>query len=165
MSKDFTDYVAIGRELVQARDTNSWALGDLLVDATRELDIKPGRPTDPDALTLGDMAREWDVETARASAWLSNAEFYPANVRTFPLSWSHYDLARRHADGKLDNALELLDRAAAQAFGIRDFRRYVKGEYFEGPVSKEELPARLRALIPASVGSVWIVIRQDKEAA
>jgi hypothetical protein len=163
--RDFGDYVTEGRELLASRNTNSWQLGDLLVDAVRDLEIKPGRPTDENAITLSDLAREMDVETPRASEWLSVAQFYPANVRTAECSWSHYNMARRASNGSAANALELLATAQALHLGIAAFRRYIKGEYFEGYVERHELPPRLQAILPSAAPGVWVVMKRAQEAA
>ncbi len=163
MNREFLDYVAEGRELLSTRNSNSWLLGDLLVEAVRDLDIKPGRPTDPDATTLGDLAAAWDVETPRASEWLSVASFYPDNIRTNELSWSHHNAARRASNGKQDNALELLAMAQDLHLGIAAFRRYLKGEYFEGYVERHELPARLQAVLPGSAPGAWLVMKRAEE--
>jgi hypothetical protein len=163
--KEFIDYVSEGRELLQSRNDNSWALGDLLVSAVVDLSIKPGRPTDPEATTLGDLAREMDVETPRASEWLSVAAFYPSNVRTISVSWAHYNAARRASRGdtdeqKRDNALELLETGAALAMGITKFRSWLKGEWYHGYIERAHLPPHLQAVIPNDAKGAAITLKR-----
>lgn len=155
---DFEDFVAAGVELIQARDTNAYALGDLCV----EFEVKVGRPNDPDAPTLSDLAHAWDVDTPRVSEWRNVARFYPPNVRTRELSWTHYNMARRASNGSLDNALELLDTADRLHMGVRAFRRYLDGTYYEGEIAHGELPARLQAIVPAGV-KLWVVLRRWRD--
>jgi len=159
MKKDFSDFVTEGRDLMQARDKNSWRLGDLAC----EFEITVGRPTEPDAPTLGDLAHEWDASTQRVSEWRNTADFYPTDARTFDLTWTHYNQARRAADGDLDNALELLDMAVGLHMGTRAFERYIKGIYFEGAVKIGELAAGLQAMIPGGVKEVWLVVKRNEE--
>lgn len=157
---DFIDYVALGRALMQARNTNSWALGDLAVD----FEIKVGRPSDEDAPTLSDLASAWDVETPRVSEWRSVAAFFPGNLRMNELSWSHHNLARRASGGDLEQALELLRIAAVMNMGVSAFRRYCAGMYFEGPVAVDALPIELQMLVPDGESLVWLTFGRDKRA-
>lgn len=160
MGKDFGDFVDEGRELMQARDTNAWALGDLAC----EFEITVGRPKDgdKDVPTLSDLAREWDASTQRVSEWRNVASFYPTHVRTFDLTWSHYNQARRASDGDLNNALELLDMAVRLKMHVREFERYIKGIYFEGLVKVDQLAAGLRAMLPDSAREVWVTIKRNE---
>jgi len=159
--REFVDFVAAGCQLVARRDNNAWELGDLCVDAVRELGIKPGRPTDPDAVTLSSLAAAWDVGTPRVSEWHAVADFYVSNVRTYEgLTWTHYNMARRASGGSLENAQELLSDAVNKHLGVNAFRRYLRGEYFEGEVAYRELPPRLQALVPDKTLQVWVVIRE-----
>jgi len=158
MDKDFSDFVDEGRELMQARDRNSWLLGDLAC----EFEIEIGRPSDADAPTLGDLAREWDASTQRVSEWRNCSAFYPTDARRFDLTWTHYNRARRAADGEIDNALELLEMAVRLHMGTRAFERYIKGIYFEGPVKIGELAVGLQAMIPGGVKDVWLVVKRNE---
>lgn len=152
--KEFSDFVDAGRQLIQKRDNNAWELGDLAVD----FEVTVGRPTDPGAPTLSDLAREWDVDTPRVSEWRNVAKFYPANVRTFEdLSWGHYNQARRASDGDLENALELLADAQRIHLGIRAFHRYVSGMYYEGEWNGP-LPEWLQALVPHGA-KLWVTVK------
>jgi hypothetical protein len=157
VERDFTDFVAEGRDLMQARDRNSWGLGDLAC----EFEVTIGRPGDPDAPTLGDLAHEWDASTQRVSEWRNTAGFYPTGARTFDLTWTHYNQARRAADGELDNALELLEMAVKLHMGTRAFERYIKGIYFEGPVKIGELAVGIRAMLPGDIKEVWLVVKKN----
>lgn len=157
---DFIDYVDQGRALLDTRNANSWALGDLAVD----FEVKVGRPSDEDAPTLADLASAWDVETPRVSEWRSVAAFFPGNLRMNELSWSHHNLARRASGGDLEEALELLSVAQAQHMGVAAFRRYCAGLYFEGPVAVEDLPRALRLLVPDGDGEVWLTFGRMKDA-
>jgi hypothetical protein len=152
---EFSDFVAAGLPLIKARDSHSWALGDLAVD----FDIKLGRPDDPDAPTLGDLAREWNVSSQRVSEWRNVSAFYPTDARTFDTTWEIYNMARRASNNSLDNALELLDKAVSQAMTVASFRRYLKGIYFEGPIPTDQLPLRLHGLVPSGVTEVWAVFK------
>jgi len=157
---EFPDFVAAGLPLIKARDTNSWALGDLLVQAVQTLDIQPGRPRDPDALTLGDLASAWDVDTRRVSEWLAVARFYPLNLRTFgDCRWRHYNLARRAADGDLETACDYLQKAVELHFGVRAFERWLNGVYWEGPVARHELPDKIQLALPGEA-DVWVTVRK-----
>jgi len=158
MDKDFSDFVSEGRGLMQARDRNSWGLGDLAC----EFEVTVGRPGDPDALTLSDLAGEWDASTQRVSEWRNCSAFYPTDARTFDLTWTHYNQARRAAGGELDNALELLEMAVKLHMGTRAFERYIKGIYFEGPVKIGELAVGLQAMIPGGVKEVWLVVKRTE---
>jgi hypothetical protein len=159
--RDFTDFVSEGRTLMQARDKNSWGLGQLAWD----FEITVGHPSDPDAPTLGDLAREWDASTQRVSEWRNCYGFYVkegTDARKFDLSWSHYNQARRASEGDLDNALELLDMAVRLHMGTRAFERYIKGIYFEGAVPVGVLDVGLLAMIPSGVKEVWLVVRRNE---
>ncbi len=156
--KDFSDFANEGRELMQARDRNSWGLGDLAC----EFEVTVGHPIDADAPTLADLAHEWDASTQRVSEWRNTAAFYSTDARSFDLTWTHYNQARRAADGELDNALELLEMAVRLHMGTRAFERYIKGIYFEGPVRIGELAAGLQAMIPGGVKEVWIIVKRSE---
>lgn len=153
--EDFAYYVTEGNRLRAERDDRSWALGDLAA----MFEVYLGHPTDPDAPTLGDLAREWNVSTPRVSEWRSVAAFYPSDVRTFDTSWEVYNMARRASDNSLDNALELLETATAQAMTVKDFRRYLKGIYFEGPMPVVKMPIELHGLVPSGVTEVWAIFK------
>jgi hypothetical protein len=159
VERDFSDFANEGRELMQSRDKNSWSLGDLAC----EFEITVGRPGDPDAPTLSDLAHEWDTSKQRVSEWRNCSAFYRTDARTFDLTWSHYNQARRAADGSLDNALELLEMAVRLHLGTRAFERYIKGIYYEGPVKIGELAAGLQAMIPSGVKEVWLTIKRNGE--
>jgi len=158
MDKDFTDFVAEGRGLMQARDRNSWGLGDLAC----EFEVTVGRPTDPDAPTLGDLAHEWDASTQRVSEWRNCSSFFPTDARRFDLTWTHYNRARRAAEGDIDNALELLEMAVRLHMDTRAFERYIKGIYFEGPILAGTLPSEIAAVIPKSAGAVWVIVKRNE---
>jgi hypothetical protein len=157
--QEFDDFVSAGLKLVKQRDKQAWQLGDLAC----EFEVKVGRPSDPDAPTLGDLAHAWDVDTPRVSEWRSVAAFYPANVRTVELSWSHYNMARRRSDGSLENALELLDSAERLHLGIRPFKRFLNGEYFEGKVKRSDLAPHLQAMLPERIYEVWMTLKRITE--
>lgn len=155
--KEFSDFVEQGVELLKERDTQAWKLGDLVVD----FEITVGRPTDPDAPTLGDLANAWDVATPRMSEWRNTSKFYSSDVRTFNLSWSHYNMARKAADGDVENAIDLLDTAERLHLGVRAFKRYIDGIYFEG-VWEGELPKWLQGIVPVN-GQVWVVFKRNED--
>ncbi len=143
--QEFSDFIIAGLPLVRASDDHRWTLGDIAA----RFEVKLGRPADgEDAPTLGDLAAAWDVETPRVSEWRSVAAFYPNNVRLQEHSWTHHNMARRAARGSLDNALELLHAAGALHLGVAAFRRYIKGEVWEGPVPYEFQPPAVQAANP-----------------
>lgn len=157
-AKEFSDFVAAGRELIQKRDDNAWELGDLAV----EFEVTVGRPSDPDAPKLGDLAHAWNVDTPRVSEWRNVARFYPENVRTFEdLSWGHYNTARRASDNSLKKALELLGEARRQSLGIRAFQRFINGTYYEGEW-KGPLPEWLQGLVPRGM-RLWVTVKRMTE--
>lgn len=156
--KEFGDFVTEGRELLKSRDTNAWELGDLAC----EFEITVGRPSDVDAPTLGDLAHEWDASTQRVSEWRNTSAFFTTDARTFDLTWSHYNLARRASGGELDNAIELLDMAVRLHMGVRAFERYIKGIYYEGMIAIDQLAVGLRAMLPDSAQEVWITIKRSE---
>jgi len=158
VERDFSDFVSEGRDLMQARDKNSWGLGDLAC----EFEVTVGRPTDPDAPTLGDLAHEWDASTQRVSEWRNCSAFYSTDARKYALSWSHYNQARRAADGEIDNALELLEMAMRLHMGTRAFERYIKGIYYEGTVKVCALDVGIQAMIPGGVKEVWLVVKRNE---
>lgn len=162
-SLDFADIVAAGRSLVKSQDDTKWKLGDLVVVAFAGNIIAPGRPTaDSDEPTLSDLAREWDTELPRVSEWHSVAAFYPSPVRTFnTLTWSHYNAARRAADGELDNALELLEDAVRLHLGINAFKRWLAGEIFEGYVPRAELSPRLQGMLGRGDQGAWMILKRE----
>jgi len=158
---EFSDYVEQGHALMDTRNANSWALGDLALD----FEVKIGRPADPDAPTLSDLAAAWDVETQRVSEWRLVSAFYPVNLRmNGDLSWSHHNLARRASGGDLEEALELLRIAAVMHLGVAAFRRYCAGLYFEGPVEVDALPIELQMLVPDGAAQVWVTFGKMKDA-
>lgn len=158
---EFAEYVAAGVDLMTTRNANSWALGDLAAD----FEVKIGRPSDPDAPTLSDLAAGWDVEVQRVSEWRLVSAFYPVNLRmNGDLSWSHHNLARRASGGDLEQALELLSIARAQHMGVAAFRRFCAGVYFEGPVSVDDLPVPLQGFVPTGADKVWLTFGQDRTA-
>lgn len=154
---EYIDYVDRGVELLQKRDVNAWELGDLVVD----FEVTVGRPVDPEAPTLADLAISWDVSSQRMSEWRNTSKFFPTDVRTFGLTWSHYNMARRASGGELDNALELLDAAKRLHLGVRAFERYIKGIYYEG-AWQGELPEWLQGLIPHGVNP-WVTFKKAEE--
>ena len=154
--KEFGDFVEEGLELVKGRDKNAWALGDLAED----FEVTMGRHNNPDTPKLADLANAWDVDTPRVSEWRNVAKFYPPKVRTYELSWSHYNLARRASDNDLENAIELLDHALMGAMGVRAFRRYLDGIYYEGSVKVTDLPTGLQVMVPSNVKMVWLTIKK-----
>ena len=155
---EFADFVAAGVELMTTRNANSWALGDLAVD----FEVKVGRPSDPAAPTLSDLAAAWDVETPRVSEWRSVAAFFPGNLRMNELSWSHHNLARRASRGDLEQALTLLDIARVQHMGVAAFRRFCAGLYFEGTIPVADLPDPLQGLVPDGERLVWLTFGREK---
>ena len=158
---EFADFVAAGVMLMQTRERNTWQLGDLAVD----FEVKVGRPTDPDAPTLGDLAAAWNVEVQRVSEWRLVSAFYPANLRlNGDLTWSHHNMARRASRGDLEQALELLRIAAVMNMGVAAFRRYCAGLYFEGPVEVDALPIELQMLVPDGAAQVWVTFGKMKDA-
>lgn len=158
---DFADFVNAGRELCSQRDSGAWDLGDIAV----RFEVTVGRPTDPDAPTLADLAHEWDASSQRLSEWRNTSAFYSTDARKYDLTWTHYNQARRAADGELDNALELLEMAVRLHMGTRAFERYIKGIYFEGPVKIGELAVGLQAMIPGDVKEVWLVVKRNGDNA
>lgn len=111
--EEFGDFVtALSEELAQ-RDRNSWQLGKIAA----AFEIKLGRRTDEDrdneVPTLADLAREAGCSIARLSEWRNNYLYWPDKSRalvTYPgLTWSHYNLCRRHFNG--DPARQELARA------------------------------------------------------
>jgi len=158
---EYIDFVDRGCELLQRRDADAWQLGDLVID----FEITVGRPKDgEDAPTLSDLANSWDVSKSRMSEWRNTSKFYPTNVRTFSVSWSHYNLARRSADGELDNALELLSNAEKLHMGIREFQRYLKGIFYEGEWQGNgtDIPGWLRIFVPRDA-KLWITVQRYKD--
>ncbi len=155
--QEFSDFIIAGLPLVQARDENAWALGDIARLFVER--VVHGRPPDEDETpTLSDLAREWDVHKQKVSYWRANAAFFPENVRQSDVSFAHHDLARRHSDASLDNALELLAVARDLHYGIAAFRRWLAGEYFAGPVDTATLPGLVRACIPSGKRRVRVVV-------
>jgi hypothetical protein len=157
---EFPDFVIAGVEILEAHDRDFWTLGEL----ASEFEIKLGRPDDPTAPTLADLSKEWDTSTSNVSRWRNNHNFYPDNLRTFAVSYSHYDLARRAHPKDMEEALELLSIAQSQALGIRAFKRYIKGIYIETLIKVTELPKRLQGLVPTGVSEVWVRVEKPKEA-
>jgi len=152
---EFADYVARGRELRQSRDSDTWELGDLAAD----FEVKLGRPDNPDGFTLAMLANEWGVSRQRASEWRNVSAFYSTDVRTFPVSWEVYNIARRHSQNDLENALELLETAVTLHYtSARDFERFVRGILHEGVFHKNELPPRLHGILPD--GKLWVTIKR-----
>jgi hypothetical protein len=134
--KEFADFVEAGRPLAQARDNAAWPMGELVADFCTKfnIDVKAGKPTHPDEPKLADLADAWDIELARLSEWRKCWVFYAPhfNFRSDenkPFTWTHYNAARRFSDGKLDNALELLDAAERQHMSANEFRRYLKDRF------------------------------------
>lgn len=157
---EFIDYAAAGRVLLDQRDRDTWALGDLATD----FEIKLGRPDDPDAPTLGDLAKAWNASRQRVSEWRSVSAFYPTDDRTFTdLSWEQYNMARRAANGSLDNALELLDHASRQHMTVQDFRRFLKGIIWEGELSLHDFPLRIQGLLPAFLKRFRVTVTRASE--
>lgn len=152
--KEFSDFVEQGVELLKERDTQAWQLGDLVVD----FEVCVGRPTDPDAPTLGDLANAWDVATPRMSEWRNTSKCYPSDVRTFNLSWSHYNMARKAADGDMETALDFLCVAERLHLGVRAFKRHLDGIYFEG-VWEGELPKWLQGIVPSNI-ELWVIFKK-----
>lgn len=157
--QDFEDFVDAGLALVQKRDGNAWALGDLAVGFMQAFPVIPGRPVDPEQPTLSDLAAAWDVQMPRVSEWHAVAAFFSPNVRTFELSWAHYNAARRAAGGDIKEGKRLLQEALDKKLGINAFKRFIKGEYYEGQVAWVELPPRLQAMVPAGT-PVWVVMKK-----
>lgn len=156
--REFSDFVEAGLPLLKERDHHAWELGDLAA----EFVVKLGRPSDPDAPTLGDLASAWDVALSTVSEWRRVAIFYPENVRTYELSWSHHKLARSASEGELGIALAYLAHAKAQYMGIAAFRRYLEGVLWEGELYQAEVPERLRGLIPHDV-QLWVTVRRYED--
>lgn len=160
--REFIDYVAAGVVLMERRDKDTWALGDLAADFA----ITLGRPDDPDAPTLGDLASGWNVSTQRVSEWRSVSAFYPTDDRTFSLPWEMYNQARRackDTPDPLDNACEMLDFAETRRMTVKDFRRYLTGVRWEGPLHKGVLPKFLQILLPDFESQFWVTIKRYKE--
>lgn len=153
--QDFEDFVSQGLELLHARDKNSWALGDLVGD----FEVKLGRPTDPEAPTLSDLASALDVELPRLSEWRNVAKFYPVKFRMNELSWSHHNMARRAAKGNLKEAQRLLNMAINQHYGVAAFRQHLAGILYEGRRETRYLPADLQ-VFAGNDAEVWITIKR-----
>jgi hypothetical protein len=156
--REFADFVAAGLELVAGRDRDTWALGDLAT----AFDVRLGRPDDPEAPPLRNLARGWNVSPQRVSEWRNVAAFYPTAVRTFPVPWEMYNAARRAAEHRLDNALELLATAEEMHMGVTDFRRYLTGVLYEGPL-QGPVPDWLRPFIPRGLRRLWLVVKVPKD--
>lgn len=157
---EFGEFVTAGVALMADRDRNSWALGDL----ARQFEIKLGRPDDPAAPTLSDLAAAWNVSTQRVSEWRHVAAFYPDPVRSsVDCPWEMWNMARRASQGSLSNALELLATARSLHLTVASFRRYLKGWYFEGRVETHDLPPYLQTLLPGGTRAVWVVMKRYEE--
>ena len=137
--------VDIGAVLAQWHDLDmrhraiNFARGDLVLLAVPE--TLPGRPADPDLPTLGDFAFQVGLSVSQVSEYRACSLFYPENVRgdkgLSDLKWSFWNAARKFADGKLDNALELLHDAARFHYNsVDDFRQHLK-EKFGEPVGEK----------------------------
>jgi hypothetical protein len=158
--REFGDFVAEGRILVEQNEANQWALGDLAC----AFEISVGRPSkdDEDTPTLGDLANGWGLATSTVSEYRTLAAFYPKNLRLYELSWSHYKLARKASNGDVEEALALLEEAERQAFTIAAFRRFLEGIYYEGELYQEEVPDRLRAFVPGQA-RLWVTVKRREE--
>jgi hypothetical protein len=162
----FDDLVTRGIQARQDGDGAKWAQGDLAVEfcAKFEIDPKPGRPAvGKEGYTLAYYAEQIDEQYKRISEFRLCSAFYPPNIRRFGdyATWGHHNRARRASDGKLDNALEALDTAAALHLGADQFRQYLAGEYFAGMVEFAELPARLQLIVPPGK-PVWVTVKAYK---
>ena len=164
--KEFSDFVDAGVALLAESDNHRWQLGDLAA----EFEVTVGRPDDPDAPTLRDLAEAWDCDVPRVSEWRSCARAFPESVRTLLplLSWSHYNAVRSHlrlvdynADS-FERAMELLNVAVTGHMGIRAFRAFLKGALFEGEVATRLLPAFIQE---RAVGedTVWVTVKRVME--
>lgn len=161
---DMADIVMAGNVFKAERNANSWNWGDLICVAFSEQVIKAGRPlADSDEPTLSALADAWDEPLPKLSALHLTADFYKPNVRMSELSWSHHDLARRHSDGQVDNALELLGTALGAHFSVKTFRMYLSGDYFEGPIDSKDLPEWMWSIIPRNQKHVWIKVKRFQE--
>lgn len=158
---EFDDFVEQGRRLVAERDRNAWALGDL----ASEFEITVGRPVlGEDLPTLRDLADAWEVSPQRVSEWRNCAIYYPEKARqAVDLSWEYFNLARRAAPYDLEEAMDLLERAADLHLTVSLFRQYIKGTYWAGAVQRILLPAELRLKIPDSQALVWVEMRKYEE--
>ena len=162
--KEFSDFVDAGVALLAESDNHRWQLGDLAA----EFEVTVGRPDDPDAPTLKDLADAWNVDTPRVSEWRNCSRFYPPEGRGLSLTWSHYNMVRGYFKGRdydptqYEQAMEILTLAVDQAFGIRALRQYLNGTLFEGKVLVRELPERVR-LFCAGSDEVWITVKRVVE--
>jgi len=168
---ELIDYVAKAQPLLKQRDCNAWDLGDIIVDAVKELEIeiRPGRRrSDDETLTLGDFAGALNQATPRVSEWLKQSGFYPVevrphNVRTYEdLTWGHYNLARRKSGGELPNAIELLETAANLHLGYNAFKRWLNGEIWEGWLDFDRLPNEIKPFAKVD-GQVWATFKYPVE--
>lgn len=163
---EFGDFVSAGIELLAESDNHRWQLGDLAA----LFEITVGRPDDPDAPTLRDLAEAWDCDVPRVSEWRSCAKAFPESVRTLlpPLSWSHYNAVRSHLRAgdydpdTFERAMELLNVAVNEHMGIRAFRAFLKGALYEGEVATRLLPAFIQE---RAVGeeTVWVTVKRVRE--
>lgn len=159
---EFIDYVNKGLEIRTMLDGCQWALGAL--GNMFEFSIGRPRADGEDTPTLGDLASAWGLSAQSVSAYVKTERFYPEKLRTsVDLSWSLFDLARRHAGDDVEVAMDYLTIAQEQAFSYRQFERYLKGIWWEGEVYERELPPRLHGIMPTGTTKAWLTIEKVRE--
>lgn len=159
---EFIDFVDAINAVREELDDRQWRIGDVAAQFERKI----GRPRadGDDTPQLGDLAAACGLSKQSLSAYAKTAEFYQENLRTsVDLSWSLFDLARRHAGDDVEVAMDYLTIAQEQAFSYRQFERYLKGIWWEGEVYERELPQRLHGILPTGVIKVWVTIEKVRE--
>lgn len=111
-------------------DASAWRQADrvrVFFDLHPDAPRGPGRPPETyDGPTLGWLAEQWGESVQRLSYLHTNGIFYPLPHRQLDLSLTFYDVARRASNGKLDNALELLEHARTMYMTVTAFRDYCR---------------------------------------
>lgn len=164
MSIEWADYIQRGRKWRKANDDANWGLGDDVVQMTIDLkfDPKPGRPAaNSNVRTLSDYAAEVDISARRVSECFANSKFY-GELRQPDMTFAHHDLARRNANGDIEEALTLLETARKLKLHYRAFVRHIKGILYEGTIEADKLPADLRSFI-GDRRRVWISIEEEDD--
>lgn len=121
-------------ELIDSRSQNAFELGDTMVG----FEVNRGKPLKDDG-TLSRLAAKLGYLPSQLSMWRAVSIFFTKTTRNFEnVHWSHYYVAMRHADGSIDNALELLAYADTNGLSVARFKKYINGD--DGSDDVDETP-------------------------